>query len=79
MKTTQQNDPIAEAMASNPSAIVKLFKLQAIYRQRKEDEGKPRATASIPRLTREQAQRIADELCQYIQWGEETITPAINA
>jgi len=72
-------DPIAEEMSVNPDAVMALFKVQAIYRQRKLDEEKRKETVSIKNMTREQAQRIADELCQYVMWGDEWIEPKINA
>ena len=74
-----QPDPIAEEMSVNPDAVMALFKVQAIYRQRKLDEDKPKETVFIEKMTREQAQRIADELCQYVRWGGEWIEPKINA
>ena len=72
-------DPIAQEMSVNPDAVIALFKVQAIYKQRREDENKPKETVHIKNMTREQAQRIADELCQYIQWGNDWIEPKINA
>jgi hypothetical protein len=72
-------DPIAEEISVNPDAVIALFKVQAIYRQRKEDENKLKETVHIKNMTREQAQRFADELCQYVQWGRLWIEPKINA
>jgi hypothetical protein len=74
-----KTDPIAEEMSVNPDAVMALFKVQAIYRQRKLDEDKQKETVSIRSMTREQAQRMADELCQYVQWGRDWIEPKIHA
>lgn len=63
----------------DPSALTLLFKFQAIYRQRAEDADKPKAPLVIANLTREKAQSIADDLCQYVQWGGEWIEPKHNA
>ena len=76
---SSQPDPIAEEMAVNPEAVIALFKVQAIYRQREADKDKPKETVHIKNMTREQAQRLADELCHYVQWGLHWIEPKINA
>jgi hypothetical protein len=62
-----------------PDTVMALFKVQAIYRQREADKDKPKAELRVAGLTREQAQRIADDLCQHLYWGSEHIAPAINA
>ena len=72
-------DPIAAAMAVDPAAVIALFKVQAIYSQRRKDITQPKAELRVSNLTVEQAQRIADDLCCYVSWGTERITPAINA
>jgi hypothetical protein len=72
-------NPIAEEISVNPDAVIALFKVQAIYRQREADKDKPKGTVHIKNMTREQAQRFADELCQYVQWGRLWIEPKINA
>ncbi len=72
-------NPIAEEISVNPDAVIALFKVQAIYRQREADKDKPKGTVHIKNMTREQAQCLADELCQYVQWGRLWIEPKINA
>lgn len=68
-----------EAIAAvGPAAVLQLFKAQAIIRQRREDSDKPKAEVRIDGLTREQAQRLADELCKYLYWGKEQLAPACN-
>lgn len=63
----------------DPVAVLALYKVQGIHRQREADKDKPKAELRITGVTRERAQRIADELCQYIHWGDEHVAPAINA
>jgi hypothetical protein len=72
------NDPIAKTFSDYPEAFMALLKAQAILKQRREDEDKPKAIFSVRGLTREQAQRLADELCTYAKWGEEIIEPKMN-
>jgi hypothetical protein len=64
--------------ACGAEAVLNLFQAQGVIRQRKEDEGKPKAELRVTGLTREQAQRIADELCRHVHWGEEWIEPKLN-
>lgn len=61
-----------------PGPVMALFKAQAVIRQRKEDEDKPKATLSIRNMTREQAQRLADELCVSVTWGDEWVEPKMS-
>ena len=65
--------------AAGPEALMALFKVQAIYRQREADKDLPKAEVRVRNLTRAQAKRIADGLCCHVSWGEENIEPAINA
>lgn len=67
-----------ELFKVEPNAVIALFKAQAVIRQRAEDADKPKAELRISNLTREQAQRIADDLCRYVCWGEEYIEPEMN-
>ena len=63
----------------DPSAVLTLYKVQGIYRQREADKAKPKAELRIAGVTRERAQQIADDLCQHVYWGAEHVAPAINA
>ena len=72
-------DNTAETLAASPEAFMVLLKMQAIYKQREDDKDKPKGTLEIRNLTREQAQRIADDLCQWVLWNNENIEPKLNA
>lgn len=60
-------------------AVLALYKVQGIHKQREADKDKPKAELRIGGVTRECAQRIADDLCRHIYWGDEHVAPAINA
>ena len=69
----------AETLASFPEAFMSLLKIQAINKQREADKDKPKGKVEIRNMTKEQAQRIADDLCQMVLWNNEYISPKINA
>jgi hypothetical protein len=79
MSNDATTDLVVEGLKINPEAIIALFKVQAIYAQRRKDADVPKAELRVANLTQEQAQRIADELCCYVQWGSEYLAPKINA
>jgi hypothetical protein len=72
-------DNTAETLAAFPEAFMALLKMQAVYKQREADKDKPKGTLEIRNMTREQAQRIADDLCQWVLWNNENIEPKHNA
>ena len=74
-----ESDNTAETLASFPEAFMLLLKVQGIYKQRKLDADKPKATLAIANVTREKAQSIADDLCCYVKWGNEHVAPKHNA
>ena len=69
----------AETLAAFPEAFMALLRIQAIHRQREADKDTPKGTLEIRNMTKEQAQRIADDLCQMVLWNNEYISPKINA
>lgn len=79
MSNDATTDLAVEGLKIDPEAILTLFKLQAIYKQRRKDADVPKAELRVANLTQEQARRIADELCCYVQWGSEHLTPKIIA
>ena len=69
----------AETLAAFPEAFMALLKIQATHKQREADKDTPKGTLEIRNMTKEQAQRIADDLCQHVMWNSEYIAPKINA
>ena len=72
-------DNTAEIFAADPEAFMALLKIQAVYKQREADKDTPKGKVEIRNMTRKQAQRIADELCQMVLWNNEYVSPKINA
>lgn len=72
-------DTTAETLVAFPEAFMALLRIQAIHKQREADKEKPKGKVEIRNMTKEQAQRIADDLCQMVLWNNEYIAPKINA
>jgi hypothetical protein len=72
-------DNTSQMLSDFPEAFMALLKIQAIYKQREADKDVPKGKVEIRNLTREQAQRISDELCQMVLWNNEYVSPKVNA
>ncbi len=72
-------DNTAQTLADFPEAFMALLKIQAVHKQREADKDVPKGKVEIRNLTREQAQRISDELCQTVLWNNEYVSPKVNA